>query len=285
MKAKQSPTLEPVAESQGPGLSKYRPILLVSIYRHAKTGLPEHGIATVLGINLNTWKVWKKKYPSIKEALELGRTEHKHGGDWHQFIYDRLSPDVRELWDKINEYDQYPNGVVQIEKILQTHGKYVRQQLFLYALIHNNFSASRAMAKVNISKDVMDDWIAKDPKFAMLVEEIQYHKKNFVEESLMQLIAEGETSAVIFANKTLNKDRGYTPILQVEHSGSIDHNHSVSFDLDELEVTNACKMEILAAIRLRDEKKKQERVLSLTDDRTRSLTHLEREIAGEKAST
>lgn len=270
----------PVAERLGPGQCKFRPILLISIYRHAKVGLPEHGIAAVLGIQLNTWKAWKKKFPEITEALELGRTEHKHGGDWHQFIYDRLSPDVRELWDKIEEYDQYPNGVVQIEKILSTHGKLVRQQLFLYALIHNNFSASRAMAKVNISKDVMDDWINNDPTFAKLVEEIQWHKKNFVEESLLRLIAGGDTSATIFANKTLNKDRGYTQSIEVKHSGEINHNVTATFDLDDLEVSKECKLEVLEALRKRDEKAKQAKMLEHSSPQDRALSLLEREIAG-----
>lgn len=277
-------TTEPIAEDPGPGLSKYRPILLVSIYRHAKVGIPEHGIATLLGINLNTWKVWKKKHPSIQEALELGRKEDKCGGNWHEFIYNRLSPDVRELWDKIQEYDELPNGVVQIERLLNTHGKFVRQQLFLYALIHNNFSPSRAMAKVNISKDVMDDWINKEPKFAQLVEEIQFHKKNFVEESLISLIAEGNPQATIFASRSLNKDRGYSTTVEVQHTGQIEHLHNAgTFDIDELEVSEACKKEVLNALRLMDEKKKQARVLSLEDRSTQAMSLLEREIAGASA--
>lgn len=240
-------------EKAGTNESRFRPIMLVSIFRYARGGMVEAAIAEALKISLAGWKKWKKKYPEIEEALNMGRTETKDGGNWHKFIYDRLSPDLRELWDRINAYDKIPNGVSKIETLLDNHGKLVRQQLFLFALVCFNFSKSKAMSKVCIDKDTLDYWIKNDERFCRLVEEIEWHKGNFYEESLVQLIKEGDTAATIFANKEFNSTRGYkaSQRIDVNHSGQINHN---VLDLDDLNLSISCKMEILNAMRAREER-------------------------------
>lgn len=273
-------TMAPKATKARAGISKYRPIMLVTIYKHAKAGMPETEIAKSLSVSYAGWKVWKAKYPEIEEALGLGRTDTQDGGNWHKFIYDRLAPDLREIWDHINSWDQFPNGVAKIEALLNGHGKLVRQQLFLFALVSFNFSKSKAMSKVCIDKDTLDYWIKTDDKFAQLVEEIEWHKDNFFEESLVALIKEGSEAATIFANKSRNRDRGYNPVkdVNVKHSGQIHHS---MLDLDDLKLSVACKLEILEAIRERDERLQREKLKPLMAVEYRVLEDLSSEISRE----
>jgi hypothetical protein len=259
---------------------KYRPIMLVWIYRYAKGGMAEHAIAEALYVSTSGWKKWKKRYPEIEEALKLGRTETKDGGDWHTFIYERLPGDLKVLWDQINEWDAMPNGMVKIETLLTSHGKLVRQQLFLFALVCFNFSKSKAMSKVCIDKDTLDYWIKHDERFARLVEEIEWHKDNFFEESLVNLIKGGDTAATIFANKNRNGPRGYNSVqnINVNHTGHIDHH---ALDLDDLELSQSCKIEILEAMRKRDERLHREKMRPTLAVEYRVLEDIDAEIGRE----
>jgi hypothetical protein len=249
---------KPKPKSTNPNTSgldgtKFQPIMLVSIYRYAKLGMPEAAIADALPATIKTWQKWKKKFPEILQAMQMGRTDTKDGGDWHKFVYDRLPEDLQSLWSQLEAWDELPNGMAKIKALLEDHGKSVRQQLFIYALVHTNFSHSKAMSKVCIDKDTLDYWIQNDPDFARLVEEIQWHKGNFYEEALVGLIKAGDTGATIFANRTFNKDRGYgvKNEIDVHHSGNIEHS---LLDLTELDLTPDIQIAILEAIRRRDQK-------------------------------
>lgn len=257
---------------------KYRPIMLVSIYRYAKLGFSEEAIWEALPVADKTWKSWKKKFPEIKEAIRMGRTETEDGGNWHRFIYDRLPEDLKKIWDDIDQWDELPNGMAKIESLLSNHGKKVRQQLFLYALIHTNFSASRAMAKVCIDKDTLDYWIQNDEGFATLVEEIQWHKGNFFEEHLIGLVKAGDVGATIFANRTFNKDRGYAVknSVDVNVTGQIEHN---LVDLTELELSKEVRMAIMDAMRAHKQKIEDAKFQSTIPVEYRVLEHLDQEIA------
>ena len=100
----------------------------------------------------------------------------------------------------------------------------------MYALAATTYSASKACVMLNISKKTFEYW-CQDPEFHELWSEIEWHKKNFCEDKLMELVANGWPAAVIMVNKTLNSDRGYGNKLQV--TGSIQHTH-VSIDLGRL---------------------------------------------------
>lgn len=246
---------KPLKDAEPVSSTKFRYIMLVSMYRFAKLGVPEFTMAEELGISKKTWYIWKKKYPQIDEAIKMGQTDTKDGGNWHKFVYDRLPDDIKAIWNKISEWDEQPNGIGKIETLLETHGKGVRQQLYLYALVNTNFSPSRAMSKVNIDKDTLDYWIQNDPDFAELVEQIQWHKDNFFEDSFIQLIRSGSEAATIHAAKSRLRNRGYgiKSEVEVNHSGQIEHN---LFDLTEIMpyLTDAVKMAIMDAMRQREER-------------------------------
>jgi len=170
-----------------------------------------------------------------------------------QWIYSRLTPELQEIWKKIDRWDKQKGGAAKIEMILQDHGKAVRQQLFLHALSTCRFSCTRALAKVNVTKREFDNWLLHDVDFAELVDEVEWHKGNFFESALIGLVEAGEPGAVVFASKTFNAERGYGIKARVDHNVAGTVMHGV---VDLLEVAPFMKEEtradLLEAIRLRE---------------------------------
>ena len=78
-----------------------------------------------------------------------------------------------------------------------------------------------------------------------MIEEIEWHKCNFFEEALVDLVAMRNPGAVMFVNRTKNADRGYSEKIQVEHSGAI----ATSVSVDELELPMETRKELLRAVR------------------------------------
>jgi hypothetical protein len=235
--------------------SVWQPIYLIRIYRMARLGLTDDEIVKSLKISRMTLHRWTKEKPELKEALGMARQELSDGESFPHWIYDRLSPDLKKIWDKIRQWDKEECGVNKIELMLQDAGKHVRQQLFLHALCVGRFNPSYAMRKVNITKQELDSWIEQDVGFAELVQEIDFHKGNFFESSLVGLVKKGDTGATIFANKTYNSSRGYGTKTQLDVNVSGQIMHGV-VDLSEIMsyLSEASKLELLTAIRKKDEK-------------------------------
>jgi hypothetical protein len=107
----------------------------------------------------------------------------------------------------------------------------------------------RACRKVGISRQTFFLW-CKDEKFQALVDEIQEAKKDFFEGSLIRLVAAGDTSATIFANRTVNKDRGYSERHQVDVnvSGQVTHKHEL-VSMEQLKLPTAVEKMLLQQIR------------------------------------
>jgi hypothetical protein len=137
-----------------------------------------------------------------------------------------------------------------IEKIFSGKAVQLRQQLFIHALCHTGFDLSKACRMVGINRMLIEQW-RRDAEFLQLLEEVQFHKKNFFEKALIGLVAEGHPGAVVFVNRTLNADRGYSEKLEVNHSGSVGNQ---SFALDDLDLDLETRKKILLAIRKRNQK-------------------------------
>ena len=133
----------------------------------------------------------------------------------------------------------------QVEALLEKGGKIVRQHLFIFAWTSSNFSISKAMRKVNISRATFNNW-KRDPEFAKLVEEIDIIKGDFLEEHLYKLVEAGDSPATIHANKTFNRGRGYGDNLDLKVSGELD---SVVMTLGELDVSIEVRKALLKAVR------------------------------------
>lgn len=215
--------------------SKYKHEHVVEVYLAAKSGMTENQISKVIGISVHTLRVWEKKKQAFKIALEQGRTECRGKKDgslsFREYVFGRLSYKNRKLWNKIirlsknsKKKKRAKDWIEQIEILLEKRGKCARQSLFMYAWVSSNFSISNALRRVNISRSTFELW-KQDADFHVLFQEMEWHKKNFFEEYLCLLVKGGNPAATIFANKTFNKDRGYSEKIDVDMNllGEIDH--------------------------------------------------------------
>lgn len=251
--------------------------MLVYIYRHAKAGLSDEAIARALDVNRNTIKDWKKNRADVRKAMELGREEIPEDG-FTSYFYRQLPPKLQVLWQQLEAADSAGGGITIIDGILADHGKRARQSLFLHALVASHFSPTRAMEKVGIDKRQLESWIESDPDFANLVEEIQYHKKNFCDEKLMDLVSKGDPSAIMFANRGINRERyGKSQDVNVNVNGSIEMRQVL--DLTELELSTACRIEIAQALRALEEKKERQRLLGDRPIEDRVIQRIEAQIS------
>jgi hypothetical protein len=199
----------------------------VKAYILARSVTTKERIAKGLGVTKLTLMRWMKAKPALRKAIAMGRGQEGSAKTLSDWVYARLPPEVQVIWNRINKYEKVKNGVARIEAMLENTGKQARQQLFLHAYIVGGFNVSEACRKTNTCRKVWEQWYKTDPDFHTIMDEMLEHKKNFMEGALMDLIAMRDTSAVIFANKTFNADRGYAPKMQLDVKGEINHTHKV----------------------------------------------------------
>lgn len=211
----------------------------------AKSGLSNQQISDALGIELSTLYVWFHRRPAIKQEVDNVRSAWDvKESTFRNYVYGRLPERIRMIWERINQCEMARDGYSRIEGILAREGDTVKQHLFLYSLVHCNFNPSEACRKININKSILDKWISTDPEFAEVLDEINWHKGNFFEEALVKCIKDGVPSAIIFANKTFNKQRGYGEKIEIEAT-----TKDESFiDLSSLDLSMETKKELLRAI-------------------------------------
>jgi hypothetical protein len=154
---------------------------------------------------------------------------------------------LRELWDEINECEHLENGVERVEALLKGHGIRARQHLFLYALTQSMFNVSQSLRKLGISRKTFENWVANDPDFAELMDEIHWYKENFFEQAFIGRVAAGDTHAIIHAVKTKCRSRGYNDKVEIEHSGTITHENTVS--IVDLDLPAETRRQVLDALR------------------------------------
>lgn len=226
----------------------WKDIFLVRAYELARNGLKDSQIAQALGTSRVSFTKWKETKPALNEALRLARanltSNSKNGVEqFLDYVYERLSPDLKAIWELLVSEEE--SEIQRAEKIMEARGDRIRQKLFLHALVHYCFNPSQACRAVNISKSVLDRWIAQDAEFAALVAEMEWHKKNLFDGKLVELVMSGDPAAIIFANKTMNRDRGYNDKVEVEHKHS--HSHAiVAVQVDALSIQ--AKKEMLAQL-------------------------------------
>lgn len=212
-------------------------------YFLAKTGLTKRGIAGALGVSGDTFKSWTEKDPAFAEAVEAGRSKSKktykgkgaraEGEKFFEYVYKRLPPELKELWEELQRADAGRNAEARIAALLDNRGKLTRMHLWVHALVMSNFSESEACRKVMVSHATLDEWKA-DKDFQRLIDHLLRMKKDYCDESLMALVAAKDPTIVWNVNRTLNSDRGYDPARKVQISGSVQHSHlHAAFPLDE----------------------------------------------------
>ena len=222
----------------------------ITIYELARDGLSRTRIAKTLGVKLSTLNSWCTDNPAVADAMERGGGFGGSGMQTIQdYIYKRLSPEMQDVWQEITAWEKVANGLDQIEQILSLQGRRVRQTLFVHAYLVCNFNASKACQKVNVPYSSFLSWCRNEPHFLELMQEMMEHKKNFLEDALFKLIKRGDGPATIFANKTLNKDRGYGEKVVVEVGGSVEHQHTHQLKIEDLNLPLEVRKQLLIAVR------------------------------------
>lgn len=203
----------------------YHPRYALKVYKLAQSGLARSRIAEAIGTDKRTFKKWLVRHPECLEALNDGYgrdgTEaFNHGKQsFKEYCLTAIPPDLHQLWRQINDLDDTAGGEKRFDLLVAGRGKRIKQQIFLHSLISTNFNKFAAMRRASVSAYDLDRWKRTDPEFLDLVNHVFEMKKDFVEGALMGLIGNGDSSATVFAAKTLLKDRGYGANLTVEHKG------------------------------------------------------------------
>lgn len=228
--------------------SKFDDTMYVRAFQYAKDGMSDEKIGKALGVTGPTFRRWCADNEALEDAVEQGRGV---GADvdamtFPDYVYRHLSPELRNLWDAIHECAELENGVERVEAALRNGGKHARQHLFIHALATTCFNVSSSMRMLNVSRKMYENWRSNDPNFAELLDEMNWHKENFFEQAFIGRISAGDTSAILHAVKSQLGDRGYSDKLAIEHSGTIEHKHTI--DITNLDLPLKVRVKILDAL-------------------------------------
>jgi len=228
----------------------------VEAYKLARSGMSDKQIAGALGITVVTLRKWKDGKDGFAKAINDGREEANGesgaAASFQNYVYENLPPAIQVTWDRIFEAQLEENGVRKVEKLLRDKGKRTRQMLFLHAVIVSNFNVSQACRLVQTPRKTFETWATTDPDFSALVDGIMEVKRDFFESALVKLVKRGDSPAIIFANKTFNRERGYgeKTTVDVNVAGSVKHLHA-HVAVDELELSLDVRKQLLKAVRKR----------------------------------
>lgn len=179
-----------------------------------------------------------EKHEELKQAKNMADDNRGKNilGAW---CVSMLSPESRKTWEKINSIDSFD----LVQEVFKGKSVKLKQEVFCQAMLHTGFNSSKACQMVGIRYRDLEMW-KTDFDFCQMLEELQFHKKNFFENSLVGLVEERYPGAVLFVNRTLNADRGYGEKLQIEEKGG----NVSQFDISDLDLDLPTMKKVLAAI-------------------------------------
>jgi hypothetical protein len=252
--------------------AKWNEQFIVDAYRLAKSGMTESKMAKIFGCSDVSFAKWKQEHPGFAYALQQARSElsARDGRTFADYVLGTLPEELQDAWKEIMKLDDAKSGPQRVSALIDGFGKEARQQLWLYAMVHTNFSVSQSCRMLGIPRHLVELW-KTDPEFALMVDHLVQYKKDFFEQALADLVASGNTLATIFANKTLNKDRGYGSSVDVNVNGKVQHNHAhVVVSLEQLNLPLEIRLQILEHYRKMKESQalpdgSQQRALSLSE--------------------
>lgn len=192
--------------------------------------------AHAMGLRYEQLRQACSRYSELQMAMALA-DENRNKSTLAAYIERNLPANLKRYWDKVTKLDTWE----EIDALFRNKPERLRQQLFVHAVIHTGHDYSRACAIVGINRHKMQSWKG-DPEFEQMLEEIQWHKKNFFERGIISLAHERHPGAIIFANRTLNRDRGYGEHMEVSD------NRGTDFSIDDLGLDLATKKKILEAM-------------------------------------
>ena len=100
----------------------------------------------------------------------------------------------------------------------------ILQKKMLKALEKTLGIVSHAAKIADVDRSVHYDWMERDEAYRKKVEDICEIKLDFVESALHKNIQSGDTTAIIFALKTLGKKRGYVEKYDVQTNNNVVFN-------------------------------------------------------------
>lgn len=223
----------------------------VRVYELVKGGIEgQEKLAAACGVGLKTFANWVGVKPALRDAMTRGKEARGQVGAKSQFmdfVFKRLPPKLQAKFNDIFALADDPNHYRRVKEMFAENGERSQQHMFLYAY-SQHFNTSEALRICGMSKKKLDGWCQRDPEFAELCDEMQFHKKEFVEASLLNLVKAGDSAATIFASKTLNRDRGYGDKTTIEHTGTVEVQHR-TVSIGDLELPLDVRRVILAAVR------------------------------------
>jgi transposase len=220
-------------------------------------------VAQALGASKKEVYSWVRKSEILKEAQALADTRRGNRSSIQGYVYGFLSEEAKEMWDTLTFWKDTESTYERMEKIFSGKTVRLRQELFIHALVSSNYDVSNACKMVGVNRATLREWQNSDMAFKQLFEEIQWHKKNFFERHLIGLVEENHPAAVLFVNRTVNADRGYTEKLQIEHTGGLKEG---LIDIDELKLDLDTRRKILEAVREAKIRKASEEARSVNGD-------------------
>lgn len=215
--------------------SKFKPEYYVTAYRLARAGASDRGMAKALGVRAETLARWAAKKPAFAEAVRRGREEGGSVESFKEFIHGRLTGRAREMWDELERAEKaFTEGgsadrLEEVLRMMADGGERVRQQLFVHALMASGFQPSVAARRTGVPMSVVKAWL-KDRRFGAMIAQVHQCKKDFFEGALIELVRKGDSAAVIFVNKTVNRDRGYSEKSPEDATRRHEHVHRLILD-------------------------------------------------------
>lgn len=96
-----------------------------------------------------------------------------------------------------------------------------KKEAFIDTLVKTYGNVTQSAMVVGIHRQTYYDWLKNDNEFKERVEALTPEtfleaKKDYIESQLMKLIGKGNPAAIIFASKTICKDRGYVEKSEVD---------------------------------------------------------------------
>jgi hypothetical protein len=197
-------------------------------------------VASTFGVT--PWNLQKiiERHTELQLAMTMA-DENRRKGILANYILSNLSHTARATWEKITKLSTYE----EIEAVFKKHPVKLRQQLFCTAILYTGHDNSKALRMVGIDYNHLTKW-KQDAEFLQMLEEVQWHKKQFFQKALIGLVAEGHPGAVVFVNRTVNADMGYSERLDLNVQGQA--GNDVRYELEQLDLPVEVLKTVLEAI-------------------------------------
>lgn len=193
-----------------------------------------------------------KRDPDCAEAKNLADERRQRDDTFGAYVVGRLSPEAKEAYEKIQFWKNHKSYAEKVDAILLGKSKKIRQELFVHTLAATTFDINEACRTTGVNRAQLEEWRMRDFEFRQMVQEIEFIKKNWYEAALHSLVQDRNPGAVMFVNKTQNRDRGYGEKVTHEHTGTIAH---VAVNIDDLDLPIDTRRTILDALRKKQTEK------------------------------